>query len=129
MASVLVLVGPNKGELFPFDESATPEGATIGRDPACQVQLTDDRVSRHHFRIFHAAAAGCCRLTDLGSVNGTAINGVKAEGSPILRDGDTIAVGGTLLRFSDRKLAHGAKDYAALQHIPRQREKFRDTQA
>ena len=128
MASVLVLVGPNKGELFPFDETASPEGVIIGRDPGCPVQLTDDRVSRHHARIYRDAA-GSCRVTDLGSANGTAINGVEAEGSPALRDGDTIAVGGTLLRFSDRKLAHDARDYAGMQHIPRPREKFRDTQA
>lgn len=127
MASVLVLAGPNKGEMFPFDEAAHPEGAVLGRDPACEVQLTDDRVSRHHARIFHDAAAACCRIVDMGSVNGTTVNGVKVAEPTLLRDGDTIAIGLTLLRFSDRKLNHDAKDYAAMQHIPRQRERFRDT--
>lgn len=129
MASVMVIVGPNKGEMFPIDENAAPEGAVLGRDPACHVQLTDDKVSRRHARIFRDAAADCCRLADLGSANGTTLNGVKAEGQPALRDGDAIGLGQSLLRFSDRKLAHGPQDYAGMQHIPRQREKFRDTQA
>jgi pSer/pThr/pTyr-binding forkhead associated (FHA) protein len=128
MASVLVLVGPNKGELYPFDE-AVGDGAVIGRDPECQVQLTDERVSRHHARIALDASDGACRISDLGSVNGTQVNGVKIEGRAILRDGDTIGIGHTLLRFSDRKLSHAAKDYADMQHIPRPKERFRDTQA
>lgn len=129
MASVMVIVGPNKGEMFPIDENAAPEGAVLGRDPACHVQLTDEKVSRRHARIFFDPAARCCRLADLGSVNGATLNGVKVEGQPARRDGDAIGLGQSLLRFSDRKLAHGPQDYAAMQHIPRQREKFRDTQA
>jgi predicted component of type VI protein secretion system len=128
MASVLILVGRNKGELFPFDETR-PDGAVIGRDPDCQVQLTDEKVSRHHCRIVFDPADSTCRIMDLGSANGTAVNGVKVEGKPILRDGDTIAIGQSLLRFSDRKLSHGAQDYAGMQHIPRQKERFRETQA
>jgi pSer/pThr/pTyr-binding forkhead associated (FHA) protein len=127
MASVLVLVGPNKGELYPFDEAAGG-GALIGRDPECHVQLTDERVSRHHVRIEFDPSDSTCRIIDLGSVNGTQVNGVKIEGRQILRDGDTIGLGHTLLRFSDRKLAHDAKDYADMQHIPRQKERFRETQ-
>jgi pSer/pThr/pTyr-binding forkhead associated (FHA) protein len=127
MASVLVVVGPNKGELYPFD-AARPDGAVIGRDPECQVQLTDERVSRHHARIHADPADQCFRITDLGSVNGTQVNGVKIEGPALLRDGDTIGIGHTTLRFSDRALAHGAQDYADMQHIPRQKERFRETQ-
>lgn len=127
MASIFVLVGPNKGEMYPFDETR-PDGALIGRDPECQVQLTDERVSRKHLRIF-ADADGAPRLADLGSVNGSTINGVKVEGTPILRDGDTIGLGQSLLRFAGRKLNHDTKDYAGMQHIPRQKERFRDTQA
>ncbi len=54
--------------------------------------------------------------------------GVDGEPPPD-EPGDTIGLGASLLRFSARKLAHGAQDYANMQHIPRQREKFRDTQA
>ena len=128
MASVLILVGPNKGEMFPFDETVA-DGAVIGRDPDCHVQLTDERVSRHHAKVVFDAADQTCRIVDLGSVNGTAVNGVKVEGRPILRDGDTISLGQSVLRFSERKLSHDAKDYAGMQHIPRQKERFRDTQA
>ena len=61
MASVMVIVGPNKGEMFPIDENASPEGAVIGRDPGCHAQLTDEKVSRRHVRIFFDPAAACCR--------------------------------------------------------------------
>ena len=50
------------------------EGVTaIGRDPAAQVRLVDNRVSRHHARI--ETASGRSVLRDLGSTNGTTVNG------------------------------------------------------
>ncbi len=125
MASVMVIVGPNKGELYPFGEG---EVVALGRDPAGRVQLTDERASRHHARIEHDPQTKYWRLVDLGSANGTTLNGVRIDAPTFLKDGDTIGVGQTLLRFSARSLAHDAKDYAALQHIPAPRERFRETQ-
>ena len=39
------------------------------------------------------------RVRDLGSTNGTKVNGTRVEGEQILNDGDTISFGGTHIRF------------------------------
>lgn len=79
----------------------------IGR---CGADLdVDDRgVSRAHARISRGAAGGWT-LTDLGSTNGTFLNGVRVR-SAALRDGDEIRIGAaTAFRFStesgDRRVA------------------------
>ena len=45
----------------------------LGRDPSCQVRLDSPRVSRHHCCL--TVAAGAILVRDLGSTNGTRING------------------------------------------------------
>jgi DNA-binding SARP family transcriptional activator len=74
------------------------EGTTlIGREPAAPVRLVDNRVSRRHAEI--EARAGRCVLRDLGSTNGTTING-EPVGERVLDDGDIVGVGGAVeLRF------------------------------
>jgi ABC transport system ATP-binding/permease protein len=74
------------------------EGLTIGRERDNDLQLMSGRVSRRHARI--DAAAGDWRLSDLGSANGTLLNGERLRGaSRTLETGDTISVGGEVLRF------------------------------
>lgn len=65
----------------------------IGRDPECHICLHDATVSRRHAAI--EQANGQARLTDLGSANGTTLNGIAIPPrSPVvLRDGDEIGVG------------------------------------
>lgn len=71
----------------------------IGRDPAAQVRLVDNRVSRHHAQI--ETVAGRAVVRDLASTNGTAVNGEPVN-EHVLSDGDVISLGGVELRF------HGA---------------------
>ena len=71
--------------------------ALIGRDPSALVRLVDNRVSRRHAEIH--TAAGRAELRDLGSTNGTLVNGEAVEGQRVLGDGDVISVGGFELRF------------------------------
>lgn len=54
-----------------------PGDYEIGRDPDCRIALDDDRVSRRHATI--SLSAGVWRLTDLGSKNGTAVDGREVE--------------------------------------------------
>jgi len=68
----------------------------IGRLPDCGVQLADTNVSRHHAEI-RPAGEGFV-VTDLGSTNGTKVNGVRV-GERLLRDADEITVGTTKLVF------------------------------
>jgi ABC transport system ATP-binding/permease protein len=75
-----------------------PGGLTIGRRSENDVVLAGDRTSRHHARI--AAAGGRWYIADLGSMNGTYLNGERLTGeSRWLAAGDTVTIGGEALRF------------------------------
>ncbi len=65
--------------------------ATIGRGQGCQVQLADSMVSQLHARIFRDAKG--LNLEDLGSTNGTYLNGRKVGGPANLKKGDRVRVG------------------------------------
>jgi len=68
----------------------------IGRQPDCGVVLSDPNVSRHHAELRRAGTQ--VLVADLGSTNGTMVNGAPATDQP-LRDGDTITVGSTAISF------------------------------
>lgn len=72
---------------------------TFGRDPACKVPLHDFGVSRQHARIT-PDENGDYILEDLRSTNGTRVNGVPVSSPRVLRDGEKIFVGDTVLRFA-----------------------------
>jgi hypothetical protein len=69
----------------------------IGRLPDCKVIVSDTSISRHHAKI-HRAGSGFV-ITDLGSTNGTFINGVRLTADHRLTDGDIVTVGSVSLRF------------------------------
>lgn len=71
----------------------------IGRSDDSDVFLNDARLSRRHAEIEQRADG--CYLVDLGSTNGTFLNGVRLKGAARLHHGDTIAVGGSRLVFSE----------------------------
>jgi hypothetical protein len=66
----------------------------IGRAPECELVLKDNRVSRRHARL--AARDGVLVLTDLGSTNGTRVNGNRVT-EVVLGAGDTVQIGETSL--------------------------------
>jgi diguanylate cyclase (GGDEF)-like protein len=84
--------GHGMGQRFPL----TNFSLTFGRDKECEVQLTDNSVSRKHARIEHTEEG--FQLIDLGSTNGTMINDQLTKLSP-LADGDYIRVGNCIFRF------------------------------
>jgi DNA-binding winged helix-turn-helix (wHTH) protein len=63
----------------------------IGRDPEAVVTVTSDRASRRHARIVIGDSHSV--LEDLGSKNGTLLNGQPVDGSMPLHDGDEILIG------------------------------------
>jgi len=69
----------------------------VGRDPAGRVALDSVRVSRRHARVTVTGAAAV--LDDLGSRNGTSVNGARLSKPVVLADGDQITVGGFTLAF------------------------------
>lgn len=70
----------------------------VGRDGRCDVVLASPRVSRRHCRF--ALSDEGCQIEDLGSANGTWVNGVRVIQSR-LRDGDLVEIGGVCVAFLD----------------------------
>lgn len=71
----------------------TDDETLIGRDPACQVALPMPPISRRHAAVAHGA--GGWSLLDLGSANGTTLNGAPVGETPLpLRPGDVIELAG-----------------------------------
>jgi len=68
----------------------------LGRHPDCDVVLPSPAVSRRHARILRRA--GAVRVEDLGSANGTFVNGRRIATAEI-GDGDVVGIGGHLLRL------------------------------
>jgi len=71
---------------------------TIGKAPSCDLVLDDPLVSREHCEIF-TGPGGKYLLRDLGSRNGTVVDGQRVEADVLLRAGMNIAVGGVRMRF------------------------------
>ena len=82
---------------------ALPEGETvIGRDSDVGVSIDSLQISRHHARIVVTEERAV--LEDLGSKNGSLLNGKRISGATELSDGDRIGIGHEVLvfRFRDR---------------------------
>ena len=71
--------------------------ATIGRSPDSDVVINDPRVSRSHARIDLAGARFV--LEDLGSTNGTTLNGEAVSAPALLTDGDALSLAGVRAVF------------------------------
>jgi eukaryotic-like serine/threonine-protein kinase len=92
-----VIHGPHRGRTFVFDEH---DNFIVGRAKFARFQLSmkDGYISRVHFLV--EVNPPRCRLTDMGSTNGTRVNRKKVR-EVDLRDGDRIGVGrGTVIRVS-----------------------------
>jgi FhaA, N-terminal domain/FHA domain len=74
-----------------------PSGVTLGRSRQCDIVLSDPNVSRQHAEI--RPRGGSWVLVDLGSTNGSRINGRSVEAPEVVRPGDEIELGSTTLRF------------------------------
>jgi diguanylate cyclase (GGDEF)-like protein len=93
-AYLLVLAGPQFGEIFPL---AAEREHLLGRREDADVQIRDDGVSRRHASI-RVDGAGAV-VTDLGSANGTYVDGRRVATARV-EDGGRIQIGGqTTLKF------------------------------
>lgn len=81
--------GPKVGETFLLETFSL----TIGRDPVSDIVLNDPEVSRQHAR-FTRLDSGGYQVQDLGSTNGTFVNGQRLEAEPAnLQPGYTVSMG------------------------------------
>jgi adenylate cyclase len=72
---------------------------SLGRHPNNSIQLLDKIVSKEHCIL--EQRDGAFVLRDLGSLNGTYVNGERVRGEQVLRHGDEIALGSTRARYDD----------------------------
>jgi DNA-binding NtrC family response regulator len=91
---VIVSDGADRGMMFQLDGTSQPK-VLVGTSAACTIQLTDPMVSRRHAALEFSTNA--LRLTDLGSTNGTSVNGVAVI-EAMLRGGELVKVGHTTLK-------------------------------
>ncbi|MEO2091517.1 MAG: ATP-binding protein [Gemmataceae bacterium] len=94
MPQLFVLDGPDSGRTFDLPDGS----AVVGRLSTNVVVLSDPRVSRKHFELVRTPAG--VHLTDLGSGNGTLVNGVAVQAAD-LRPGDRLQAGDTVFEFRD----------------------------
>ncbi|MGA2233233.1 MAG: FHA domain-containing protein, partial [Tepidisphaeraceae bacterium] len=96
MLTLLVLQGPDKGRRFELPDAP----ALIGRESR-QLPLTDNTVSRRHAEMLPlpAGEGGGWEIRDLGSANGSYVNGLRVERDHTLKLGDQIRVGHTVMVY------------------------------
>ena len=98
MAKIFFKSGEFAGQEVVLQEA----GVTMGRGNACNLTLHDGSVSHNHLKI--AFENGAWWLHDLGSSNGTRLNGDRVTAS-VLKTGDAIALGSTEFLFLDEPAA------------------------
>jgi len=91
---------------------------TMGRHPTNSIQLLDKIVSKEHCIIERRGAQFVLR--DLGSLNGTYVNGERVNGERPLRHGDEIALGSTRAKIEDAPAAAAANPYQVAHTQPQQ---------
>jgi two-component system cell cycle response regulator len=91
---VLLLLSGKYGER---QYDVTKELMTIGRDPAAEIIVDADGVSRRHARIINTK--GLVTVDDLGSTNGTLVNGQRLTQPTRLREDDLIQVGAAVFKY------------------------------
>jgi hypothetical protein len=74
-----------------------PAGATLGRSRKCDIVVDDPNVSREHAEV--RPRGGSWVLRDLGSTNGSSINGRRTHGAEVLKPGDEIELGTSTMTF------------------------------
>ena len=79
--------GPQPDQTFVLDR----DRLTIGRDPNNDIVINDPQVSRQHARI--RRQGGLTTIEDMGSTNGTFVNGMRLANPHTLAPGDSISLG------------------------------------
>jgi len=83
---LIVQSGPLTGQRW----TIPTEGLVLGRGEDCDIAIPDRQISRHHLRVYRREGLPC--LKDLGSKNGTWVNGQPVDEEVQLSDGDLIQV-------------------------------------
>ena len=104
---LVVRRGPQPNQTYEL----TKDIITVGRDITNDIVMNDPESSRHHMRL--TRGAGGYTLEDLGSTNGTFINGQRLTGAKPLNNGDMIGMGETVTLAFERVPLAGAEEAVA----------------
>ena len=111
-AELKAVGGRHDGKLIPLE---VDRKFLIGREQDCHLRPNSESVSRHH--CCFTLDAFCLRIRDLGSTNGTIVNGEQISGQVRLESGDRVEVGPlefeVLLTEIDEEEAPAVGDEAA----------------
>lgn len=88
---LIMQAGPQPGKAFPLEVDLV----TIGREPSNTVVINDPEISRQHTRLRWQGDGYV--VEDLGSTNGTTVNGTRIPGPSVLSNGDVVGLGATVL--------------------------------
>lgn len=99
---LVVRRGPQPNQSFELNKDII----TLGRDITNDIVINDPEVSRHHLRL--TRGAGGFTIEDLGSTNGTFINGQRLSGARPLNNGDMVGLGETVTLGYERVRAAGS---------------------
>ena len=84
---LVMRAGPTPGKAFPV----SGESFTIGREPGNGIVINDPEISRKHSRMWLQGTT--YSIEDLGSTNGTFVNGIRLTAPHALRPGEVVALG------------------------------------
>jgi len=107
---LVVRRGPQPNQVYDLNKDII----TIGRDITNDITINDPEVSRHHLRF--TRGAGGFTLEDLGSTNGTFVNGQRLTGAKPLNNGDMLGLGETVTLGYE--MARGAAPAAGMDVAP-----------
>jgi predicted component of type VI protein secretion system len=120
---MIVRSGPNPGTVFDL----TKEVTLIGRDVTNEIVVGDAEVSRQHARL--TRTPGGYVLEDLGSTNGSFVNGERLMAPRVLNPGDLVAFGETVSLMFDALAPEAAATVASSVGSPATLEPARAAQA
>jgi pSer/pThr/pTyr-binding forkhead associated (FHA) protein len=112
-----VVDGQSQGREYHFESRCK-----IGRVEENDVIVVDPGVSRMHAQ-FHGKR-GVYLVEDLGSANGTRLNGELIEGPEVLRDGDYVGIGQATVQFSNLDMTRSGDDTARIRLTDKQKARL-----
>jgi serine phosphatase RsbU (regulator of sigma subunit) len=110
---LVVIEGLDRGHVYPIGDRPI----TFGRMAPADIVLQDAEVSRRHCTV--ELELGEVRVTDLGSTNGTFVDGARVSGSATLPEGGYLQVGAHVLKYERR----GVREMEQTQQLDRSLER------
>ncbi|MCA9042418.1 MAG: FHA domain-containing protein, partial [Planctomycetaceae bacterium] len=111
MNKLMLLEG---GNATPYELSQ--DELTIGRHPDCEIYLNSDMVSRRHARVF--SRGGQVFIEDLGSGNGTFVNGKRVVQPTAIKNEDRVKIGPILFRYDSAQTISKTAPLPTLASVP-----------